>query len=108
MDFFKNTLPSLWSFLNLTLSSSLQVVLNRCGRFIDQTISLEDSPGLLESGSVRDSGAGGNDIQGVSDDIRKDESDDSRRKSPAGKPASLHLRDMFPDGIDLLDIRSAI
>ena len=72
-----------------------------------QAVFLLNPPCVLRRGSIGAGWSGGNHVQWISQDIRKDDRFHLRRPAQLGKPSALDSAEPLPDGIDFHDIRPA-
>ena len=72
-----------------------------------QVILAGDFLGLLAGGGVRIGGAGGDHVQRIADDIRKDDGEDMRGPAELREAAAFHGGEALAHGVHLGDLRAA-
>ena len=73
------------------------------GHAIANLVAFEDGAGGGEGGGVGRGGAGADDVEIVADDVGEQQRLDAGRSGEAGQLSALDARDVFADGVDLVD-----
>ena len=76
--------------------------------FVPDRVFFKDRPRVGERRAVSHGGARANHVQIVPDHIRQNQRQHRGRISQPRQAAALHQRNVFPDAVDLMDVRAAI